>query len=95
MRSQHAGQELGYFKGALDTLRDLSEKDAAFLTPKAGKLLQDVMALVAAFPKDDPQDPNLQTAMDAIRAKFKALLSTLGVLQDFFPRQQGSTVVDF
>lgn len=90
-----AGQELGYFSGCLATLQQLGAKDDALLSEKATRLIAEASELVHTFPRDDPQDSELQSKMDAIRAKFKLLLATIGVLQDFFPKQQSTGSIEF
>jgi hypothetical protein len=74
-------------------MKALSKMDHTFLKSKAVQLLDDTLALVQQFPKLDPQDATLQTAMNEIRAKFKLLVASLGFLHDFYPRQTRETLI--
>ena len=41
------------------------------------------------------QDERMQTMMEDLRAKFKAVAAMLGVLDDYFPTQKQSASLDF
>jgi hypothetical protein len=87
----HAGQELGYFSGCLSTTRAVAAQDPTVLSQRTLHLLREAEGLVQQYPRGDPTNSELQTAMDKIRSKFKKVLASLGILGDIYPRDDKPT----
>lgn len=73
-------------EGCLRGLSTAAKEPDSFVTARAAQLLHEVQALLRAYPRHNASDPSLQSGMDDLRAKFKTLLATLGLLQELYPR---------
>ncbi|KAL3155890.1 hypothetical protein ABBQ32_012890 [Trebouxia sp. C0010 RCD-2024] len=78
------GQEVGFYAGCVQVWRQLQRKDPAAFPHRADKGMATLENLTQTFPLTDPKDERMQSMMEDMRGKFKAVAAMLGVLEDYF-----------
>lgn len=84
------GQEVGFYAGCVQMWRQLQQRDPAAFPRRADKGMTTLETLTQTFPLTDPKDERMQSMMEDMRGKFKAVAAMLGVLEDYFPSQKSS-----
>lgn len=69
----------------------LAKRDPAFLSAKAQKTLDELIAMLNSCAFAQPRHADLQSQMEAIRGKFKMLVTVLGVSSEYFPKNEAPT----
>ncbi|KAJ3112205.1 hypothetical protein HDU96_004800 [Phlyctochytrium bullatum] len=73
------GKEIGFYWGAAESWIEEITANPDLYPARALKMLQNIVALVEAFPRENDKDFDMEAAITRLRAKFKAVTSVLGV----------------
>lgn len=84
------GQEVGFYAGCVQTWRQLQQRNPAAFPQRADRGMTTLEILTQTFPLTDPKDERMQSMMEDMRGKFKAVAASLGVLENYFPSQKTS-----
>ncbi|KXZ41800.1 hypothetical protein GPECTOR_279g735 [Gonium pectorale] len=89
------GQEVGFYAGCVRTWRQLQVRDPGLVTERQDRSLAALEEMIGAFPLYDPQDESLLDMLERLRGRFKALASSLGCLQDYYPKEADAGALSF
>ncbi|EFJ33328.1 hypothetical protein SELMODRAFT_84379 [Selaginella moellendorffii] len=77
------GEELGFYGGCAQLWISLLQRDESAFSARAARGIQQLRDLVRDYPVLDHQNEQLQEKLDAIRGKFRAVSSMVGVKLDY------------
>eukprot|EP00850_Spirogloea_muscicola_P016513 SM000134S26956 [mRNA] locus=s134:236179:237657:- [translate_table: standard] len=77
------GEELGFYLGCITVWTRASELEPGIFLPRAQRSIQQLGHLLETFPLLHPQDESIHDKLEVLRAKFRTIVSVLGVRPEY------------